>query len=180
MLIVQKLISNFFLSPMLMIVILMFLALFVKRLTNRFVKTWLIIVCIFTYFLAIEPVKDMFVQNLEKKYTPVTVADLKKGDFYVLLGGGIYDKAPSSLGRRGVPSEIAMGRLVELVRLYRVEPKKIVVSGGIVISGEVSESEIYKNYLIDLGVKAEDIITEGNSKTTAENAKFTSELAKKM
>jgi uncharacterized SAM-binding protein YcdF (DUF218 family) len=40
--------------------------------------------------------------------------------------------------------------------------------------------EIYKNYLIDLGVKAEDIITEGNSKTTAENAKFTSELAKKM
>ncbi|MBP9563040.1 MAG: YdcF family protein [Acetoanaerobium sp.] len=180
MLIVQKLISNFFLSPMLMIVILMFLALFVKRLTNRFVKTWLIIVCIFTYFLAIEPVKDMFVQNLEKKYTPVTVADLKKGDFYVLLGGGIYDKAPSSLGRRGIPSEIAMGRLVELVRLYRVEPKKIVVSGGIVISGEVSESEIYKNYLIDLGVKAEDIITEGNSKTTAENAKFTSELAKKM
>ena len=78
MLIVQKLISNFFLSPMLMILILMFLALFVKRLTNRFVKTWLIIVCIFTYFLAIEPVKDIFVQNLEKKYTPVTVADLKK------------------------------------------------------------------------------------------------------
>lgn len=180
MLVLQKIISNFFLSPMLMMIILLFLALFIKKLTNRFVRVWLIIICIFTYLFSIEPVKDIFVQKLEKKYAPITEQELKKSDFYVLLGGGIYDKAPGSLGRRGMPSEIAMGRLVELVRLYRVSPKKIVVSGGIVISGEVSESEIYKNYLIDLGVKSEDVITEGNSRTTAENAKFTSEIAKKM
>ena len=180
MLIIQKLISNFFLSPMLMLVILIFLIIFLKKLTHGFIRTCLIIICVITYFFSIEPVKDYFVQNLEKKYTPVSEVDLKKGDFYVLLGAGIYDKAPSSLGRVGIPSEIAMGRLVELVRLYRVCPKKIIVSGGIVISGKISESEIYKNYLIDLGVKPEDIIKEDKSKTTAENAKFTVELAKKL
>ena len=161
MLILQKIISNFFLSPMLLIVILLFLALFIKKLTNRFVRVWLFICIICIYTLSIEPVKDFFVQGLEKKYQPISQNDLKKGEFYVLLGGGIYDKAPSSLGRVGMPSEIAMGRLVELVRLYRVTPKKIVVSGGIVISGDVSEAEVYKNYLVDLGVAESDIIKRG-------------------
>lgn len=179
MLILQKIISNFFLSPMLLIVILLFLAIFIKKLTNVFVRRSLIICCVFIYFISIEPVKDLFVQGLEKKYNPVSIEELKKGDFYVLLGGGIYDKAPVSLGRVGSPSEIAMGRLVELVRLYRVAPKKIVVSGGIVISGEISESQVYKNFLMDLGVKEEDIIIEERSKTTAENAKYTKEIADK-
>lgn len=180
MLILQKIISNFFLSPMLLIVILLFLALFIKKLTNRFVRVLLVICVICIYTLSIEPVKDFFVQGLEKKYQPVSQSDLKKGEFYVLLGGGIYDRAPSSLGRIGMPSEIAMGRLVELVRLYRVAPKKIVVSGGIVISGDVSEAEVYKNYLVDLGVAESDIIKEENSKTTAENAKYTEEIAKNL
>lgn len=178
MLIVQKIISNFFLSPMLLLCILCFLALFVKKLTNRFVRFWLVVSIVFIYLFSIEPVKDLFVQGLEKKFPPISQTDLKRGDFYVLLGGGIYDKAPSSLGRIGIPSEIAMGRLVELVRLYRVSPKKVVVSGGIVLSGDISESEVYRNYLIDLGVKPEDIIKEEKSRTTAENAQYTAELAK--
>lgn len=72
MLVLQKIISNFFLSPMLMMIILLFLALFIKKLTNRFVRVWLIIICIFTYLFSIEPVKDIFVQKLEKKYAPIT------------------------------------------------------------------------------------------------------------
>lgn len=180
MLIIQKLISNLFLSPMFLIIVLIFLAMFIRKLTYRFTRAVLIIIIVTIYLLSIEPVKDIFVQGLEKKFSPVSQADLKKGDFYVLLGGGIYDNAPVSLGTNGSPSEISIGRLVELVRLYRVEPKKIIVSGGIVFSGKISEAEVYKKYLIDLGVNNNDIITETESKTTAENAKFTNEIAKKM
>lgn len=180
MLIIQKFISNFFLSPMLLMLILLFLAFFIKRLTYRFTRIMLVLCVIIIYTLSIEPTKDLFVQGLEKKYQPISEIDLKKGEFYVLLGGGIYDKAPVSLGEKGSPSEVSMGRLVELVRLYRVSPKTIVVSGGIVISGEISEAEVYKKYLVDLGVKNEDVIIESKSKTTAENAKFTTEIAKKL
>lgn len=180
MLIIQKIISNFFLSPMLLIAVLLFLVFFIKKFTYRFIRIILILCVIITYLLSIEPVKDIFVQGLEKKNSPITYIDVQKGDFYVLLGGGIYDKAPVSLGGTGSPSEVSMGRMVELVRLYRVAPKKVVVSGGIVVSGEISEAEVYKNYLVDLGVKKEDIITETKSKTTAENAQFTAEIAKKL
>lgn len=179
MLILQKIISNLFLSPMFLIIILLFLAFFIRKLTLRFTRRILLICVIGIYLVSIEPVKDLFVQGLEKKYSSIKIEELEQGDFYVLLGGGIYDKAPVSLGRIGSPSEIAMGRLVELVRLYRVSPKKIVVSGGIVISGEISESQVYKNFLIDLGVEEEDIIIEEKSKTTAENAKYTKEIADK-
>lgn len=130
--------------------------------------------------MSIEPTKDMFVQPLEKKFAPINAAQLKAGDFYVLLGGGIFDKAPVSLGGQGIPGEVSLGRLVEQVRLYKVSPKKIVVSGGIVFSGTTSEAEVYKRFLVDLGVNPNDIIIENQSKTTAENAKFTVEIANKM
>lgn len=180
MLIIQKLISNFFLSPMFFIAFLIFLAIFFYEFKKSTIRKIVLFLAIISYFLSIEPVKDLFVKRLENKYSPISESNLRNGDFYILLGAGIYDNAPSSLGRKGIPSEIATGRLVEVARLYHKYPKKIIVSGGIVISGNISESKVYKNYLEDLGVKSEDIIEENRSRTTEENAKYSMEIAKNM
>ena len=126
------------------------------------------------YLLSIEPVKDMIVQPLEKTYLPIARTQLDKVDCYVVLGGGIYDNAPKSLSSStGSPSKAALFRVIEGVRLYKESPKKIIVTGGIVYNGEKSEGSIYKALMVDLGVPDSDIIIEGRSRTTEENAELT-------
>ena len=118
---------------------------------------------------------------MEKTFTPVTKEKLSEVDNYIVLGGGIYDEAPNSLGEKtGIPTPQALTRVVEAVKLYKVSPKKIIISGGIVFSGDKSEGSVYKQFMIDLGVPKEDIIVEGKSKTTRENAEFTNKIMKKL
>ena len=118
---------------------------------------------------------------MEKTFTPVTKEQLSEVDNYIVLGGGIYDEAPNSLGgKTGRPTAEALTRIVEAVKLYKVSPKKIIISGGIVFSGDKSEGSVYKQFMIDLGVPKEDIIVEGKSKTTRENAEFTNKIMKKL
>jgi uncharacterized SAM-binding protein YcdF (DUF218 family) len=180
--IIQKIISNILISPGIFIIALL-LVLFLLSIKkyHKLGKSLLIIAIIFTYLFSIEPVKDLFVQPLEKKYTPVNITQLKNADVYIVLGGGIYDNAPTSLGEdTGIPTTHALTRIVEGVKLYRANPKKIIISGGIVYSGNKSEGSVYKKIMIDLGVPSSDIIVEGKSKTTEENAKFTKDIMDKL
>jgi len=111
---------------------------------------------------------------LEKAYLPITRAQLEAVDCYVILGGGIYDNSPKSLSSStGSPSKAALFRVIEGVRLYKESPKKIIVTGGIVYDGEKSEGSVYKELMVDLGVPASDLIIEGRSRTTEENAELT-------
>lgn len=59
--------------------------------------------------------------------------------------------------------------------------KKILISGG---SGRVfhknPESTILQSYLIDIGVKPKDIIIEDQSRNTYENAKYSTEIIRKL
>ena len=140
-------------------------------------KLLLLVITIGVYLFSIETVKDMIVQPLEKNYLSITKAQLDEGDCYVVLGGGIYDNAPKSFSTTtGNPSKSALFRIVEGVRLYKKFPKKIIVTGGIVYDGEKSEGSIYKELMVDLGVLERDIIIEGKSRTTEENAKFTKDI----
>ncbi|MGB6128277.1 MAG: YdcF family protein, partial [Psychrilyobacter sp.] len=120
------------------------------------------------------PIKDMIVKPLENSYPPITKAQLEKVDCYVVLGGGIYDNSPKSLSSTtGSPSKSALFRVIEGVRLYKNSPKSIIVTGGTVYDGDKSEGSVYKELMIDLGVPSSDIIIEGKSRTTEENAELT-------
>jgi uncharacterized SAM-binding protein YcdF (DUF218 family) len=180
MFIIQKIISNILISPGIFILGLLLVLIFssYKKL-YKIGRVLLGMIIIGFYLFSIEPIKDMIVQPLEKTYPPIIREKLDMGDCYIVLGGGIYDNAPKSLTTvTGTPSKSAMYRIIEGVKLYKKSPKKIFISGGIVYSGEKSEAEIYKNTMIDLGVPEKDIIIEGKSKTTEENAKFTRILMK--
>jgi len=174
----QKFISNMFISPGIFIIILFII--FIMSLKKRSLgkaKFLLLMTIIGIYLLSIEPIKDIIVQPLEKKYPPITNVQLDKVDCYVILGGGIYDNSPKNLSSlTGSPSKAALFRVVEGVRLYKKYPKKIIITGGIVYGGEKSEGSVYKELMLDLGVSSSDIIIEDKSRTTEENAELTKKI----
>jgi uncharacterized SAM-binding protein YcdF (DUF218 family) len=108
---------------------------------------------------------------LESRYPPLI--DPKKVGSYdaiVVLTGG-------SVPARGLipfPSvdENMFRRLDEAWRLYRIQPKPIVISGGHVdpFTPARDENRIARDFLIRWGVPASDVFGEENSRDTFENA----------
>lgn len=89
---------------------------------------------------------------------------------YILILGGPLD------GER--PTPLLFERINKGAQLARENPEvKIVVSGG--IKGEtqrLSEAQIMKNSLLELGIDEERIILEEQAKTTLQNFQFTKRL----
>jgi uncharacterized SAM-binding protein YcdF (DUF218 family) len=100
------------------------------------------------------------------------------GDVIILLGGGVYDKAPDLSGI-GAPSEEMLGRVVTAVRLQKRMNVAVIISGGAVFQGRQAEAPIVKRFLIDLGVPANKVIIEDKSRDTIENAKYTKEICER-
>lgn len=96
---------------------------------------------------------------------------LQKYDAGILLGGMIvYDQTNDRLqfNRRA-------DRLLQTLELYKKGIiKKIVFTGGsgIVLHPELKEGPLVKRYLLEFGIPENDILIEGESNNTHENAKF--------
>jgi len=71
-------------------------------------------------------------------------------------------------------------RLEEAWRLYRIDPKPIIVSGGHVdpFTPDRNENKIARDYLIRWGVPAANVIGEGQSRDTFESAAEVAKLLK--
>ena len=180
MLFLQKIISNLILSPSLFVIIVLFLAFCVRRfnMDRKIISKFMIFIAIFVYIFSIDPTKDIVLKPLEKRYAPINKEQLCEGDVYILLGGGISEDAPLSFGQNGIPSEASVVRMVEVVRLYKKDKKKIIVSGGKTPGKSISEASVYKKFLIDMGIEQEYIIMEAESRTTAENSNMTKKIMK--
>jgi uncharacterized SAM-binding protein YcdF (DUF218 family) len=93
----------------------------------------------------------------------------------IIVLGGSYDTESHSY-----LSTIVLGEdtepLAVMVDLARRYPKaKIIFSGGSPQDTE-NEAKIVKRYFISFGIAPDRILTEGQSQTTAENARFTADL----
>lgn len=90
-------------------------------------------------------------------------------DYILILGGPLDNEKPSPL---------LFERIKKGARLAEENPgAKIVVSGG--IKGEtqrLSEAEIMKNSLLELGISEDRIILEDKAKTTLQNFIYTNEI----
>lgn len=88
--------------------------------------------------------------------------DIKPADAIVVFGAAQYN---------GVPSPIFAARLDHAEKLYeQKKAKKIIVTGGKGLKGDItSEGRAGRNYLVDSGVDASDIIFEEESHNTQEN-----------
>jgi uncharacterized SAM-binding protein YcdF (DUF218 family) len=171
----SKLIPLFF-YPMgaacLLLVIALVLWLIKSKLTPAFISAALIIL-----FLSGNTwVSNWLAQSLEWQNIPK--AELPIADAIVILGGGIRSQA---YPRPDVDFSEAGDRVWYGASLYRAgKAPKIIVSGGRIIwkGGGSPESEDLTKLLVTMGVPKADIIPEGDSMNTRDNAVYVQKILK--
>jgi uncharacterized SAM-binding protein YcdF (DUF218 family) len=109
---------------------------------------------------------SIFVGVLLVIFVPMAIAvylspqdSLSKVDAIVVVSGGDTD-----------------ARITEGVRLYQQKWASKLIFSGAAASGEVSNALAMKRIAVASGIPADDILIEEASKTTAENADFTTTL----
>lgn len=173
MFILGKIFSSIIVSPTIFIIFLIFTGLFLNKDNLKKFKKLSFILGIIFYIITIRPTADMAAKFIEEN-SPATKKEITSGEAYVLLGGGISEKTPIG----NIATETAGTRIMHTAILYNENPKKIYITGGRVTNQEVSESSVYRDTLIGLNIPSEDIIAEENSRTTMENAAYTSDILK--
>lgn len=94
--------------------------------------------------------------------------ELPEDTVIVVFGAKIYDYGPGITLKR---------RLDKAYNILSDNPGSVcIVSGGQGENEPAAESEIMKNYLVDLGVEPERIYEENQSSNTIENIAFSSEI----
>ena len=89
----------------------------------------------------------------------MTYQDCKRSDF--------YNNEANHLAQQSIQS-------VAVIRVIR--NCKIIISGGKTSKQDLSEADVYKNYLINLGVPIADILLEDRSRNTYENAQYVQQM----
>lgn len=147
-----------------------------------------LIIGVTLYLASIEPVKDWLSRPLEDRYAPVDDRGILAADAIIVLGGGVHDYAPVSFARsrqeEGTPTPATLARLVEVVRivnrLRELAPDRplspVIISGGSVYGDSRPEAEVDRRFLVSMGVPAERVIAEEQSRTTRENARQVSRI----
>jgi len=131
-------------------------------------KKYRSLILFIVFVIALLLLTDIYLLFLKPLDTGV---DLNKnyGDLILVLGGGL--KKVNEIGLS--TSE----RLIKAIKLYRNKNMKILVSDGSLYRKSPA-IKLIKGFLVDMGVKKEDIILEGASQTTFENFVFTKDLIK--
>lgn len=122
-----------------------------------------------------EWVSHWLVSSLEWRYLPAEEAP--QAQAIVLLGGGTRPQLPP---RPMSEMNEAGDRIGYAAKLYHEQKAPfIVVSGGFIdfFGSTVPEAEAMKELLMAFNVPAEDIVLEGRSRNTYENAIFVREIA---
>ncbi len=167
----KKILTSLILPPGLFVVLTLLAGLWMIRRRSKF--GWLnLALAALIYLLSICPVADGLTGPLEKAYQiPLKIS----GDVIVVLGGGVYSGV-NDLSGRGFPAEASLSRLLTALRLHRVTAAPIIFSGGRAFAGQDAEATVAKRILMDLGMPADRIITEDQSRDTMDNARFVKEI----
>jgi uncharacterized SAM-binding protein YcdF (DUF218 family) len=126
-----------------------------------------------TLVMSFPPVADMLVDSLQDKARAAAAeAPSCCYDAIVVLGGGMTAAVPPFLMEPDLAD--AADRVWYAAQLYhRGVARRIIVSGGSLsplnTGPATTEAEAMRRFLIDLGVPADAIVSEGNSLNTLEN-----------
>lgn len=168
MFILKKCISAALLPPGLFILVLLVSAWWLRRRRRPLAACNCLLFALLIWALSTSLAADLLIGRLEHG---LVIPPRPRGDVIVLLGGGIYDKAPDLTGS-GAPSEEMVARMVTAFRVQRQLDVPILVSGGVVYAGRSAEAPIVRRFLLDLGVPDRQILVEDKSRDTVENARF--------
>jgi uncharacterized SAM-binding protein YcdF (DUF218 family) len=165
------------LMPLTMAFVAIIYAMFIK---NRTRSRWIVGVTLFMLYLVSNPI---VVNYLLKWWEPINYEVKSNYEVGAVLTGGMvkrYDYASKHVwhGKSG-------DRAVQAFELYKKgKIKKIIISGGesSIFGGKrkTAENDGIRQYLIDSGVRAEDIIQESQSRNTRDNAVNTAKILREQ
>jgi len=177
MFILKQFVKVLLLPPMLWLLLLLAVLIFWQR---RWARKLLLITVLVIFALHSGLVSYALRYPLESRYPPlIDPARVGSYDAIVVLTGGSIPVG----GLIPFPSinEAMFRRLDEAWRLYRIQPKPIIVSGGHVnpFTAAREENKIAREFLIRWGVSRNDVIGEERSRDTFESAVETEKVLKK-
>lgn len=107
------------------------------------------------------------------------IEEIPQAEVMVVLGGGLSGPRPP---KRPYPDlNASADRLWHAVRLFRAgKARRIILSGGVVKTGNGSEARAMQRFLLDMGVPAEAMQLETGSTSTSANAVKTAAILKKQ
>lgn len=161
---------------------LIFISLFLiwKNRKSKRVKTYILGSGLLFYILSNELIINELCLLYE--YPAIARSEIKTHDIGIVLTGGLMneEKAPVENLFLGNHAD----RFAQALLLYKEKKiQKILITGGDLklISRPIkSEGKLAAEFLIKCGVNPEDIILEGKSVNTYQNAKFTAELLRRQ
>ena len=176
MFVLKQFLKALLLPPTLWLLLLLAVLVFWRR---AWARKLLLYTTLLIFALHSGPVNYALRYPLESRYPPLL--DPKAAGAYdaivvltsgVILAGGLVP-FPSV-------DEFMFRRLDEAWRLYRIQPKPIIVSGGHVdpFTADKNENKIARDYLIRWGVPEHDVIGEARSRDTFESAVEVQKLLK--
>lgn len=167
-----------FLLPSVFIPILILLGLiFILR--KKFEKVGKILIA-FGFLLyclfSITPIADLILLPLENQFDQIQEINFQEADKIVLLLGGT--KKRDDLKGASLLTESTLYRASEVLRIYfsKAKETQIIISGSDYFNLEDQEAEKVRKFLIEFGVKKNDIVLEDKSRNTEESAMAVKEI----
>jgi uncharacterized SAM-binding protein YcdF (DUF218 family) len=129
---------------------------------------------ILTVSIGCGPLPALVLKSLEAGYADASVHSWQPSAAIVVLGGGLEQVADTRTVE--VPA-LVYGRIVKALELY-LQCKRngkaciVIVSGGDPYKLGASEAKVYGEVLVKVGVDPADLVLEGRSLNTWQNAQF--------
>ncbi len=167
-LLISKSISQLLLPPGSLILLTLFGLIFWQR---RWGRMLIALGMASLWLLSTEPVRDLLAEPLEGAYPALNVDTLSAGSMaIVLLGGGLYEKAPEFGGRDSLGTHALM-RTVYAADLARKTGVPVYPTGGVVLSDTTeAEGVVMRRWLQRFGIPAGMVHAEVAANNTWENA----------
>ena len=166
---------------LLLIVVLVVIAVAVSLLKwRRWSQVLALLAAALFFAIGCGPIPSALLRGLQAGYSANTVVREAASTTIIVLGAGTeWVKRPD--GARAEVPLFAYGRLVKALELYRACRVKnthctILVSGGDPQHHGVSEASVYGAQLQKIGVDPADLLIEGRSLNTWQNAQYTAAL----
>tara|TARA_R110001592_G_scaffold66617_2_gene204582 strand:- start:24394 stop:25176 length:783 start_codon:yes stop_codon:yes gene_type:complete len=130
---------------------------------------------LFFYLISIQATGDFFASKLENQY-PSYQKEKNELVAYVLVLGSSHE-SDSTQPISSLLSSSGLQRLVEGIRVYRLNPGAKLLLSGYRFNDEISHAQALKKVALHFGVPEKDMILADEPKDTREEAEYWTDLA---
>ena len=174
---VLKKVISAFCMPLPLAALLLLLASLLLGCGRKTAGRWLMLLTLaFVYLVSIHPTGEWMARNLEQQYPAFLQEERKPVDYVLVLGSAHTSDASQPI--TSLLSTVGLARLMEGIRVYRLNPGSKLLLSGFQGRDQMSHAKALQSVALYLGVPKQDMILEERVKDTREEAMHWIGLAK--